>query len=137
MTTNDSRKRLIKLRKENGSFTKNKKELLEEIHKFYTDLYQDDHREVENPSESNTTNEAMCIPKVLPEEVERAIKETKPRKAGGLDGVTNDMLKSCGRETHKILADLFNKCVELNSIPVNWEDAKMILIHKKGDQADL
>ena len=61
----------------------------------------------------------------------------KTGKAAGPDGITNDILKSCGAETYKILTDLFHLCIKQKKILESWKNAKMILLHKKGDQTDL
>lgn len=35
------------------------------------------------------------------------------------------------------LAELFTKCLQQGEIPKDWQNAIIVLLHKKGDQQDL
>ena len=98
----------------------------------YSQLYADDLEDLPKPDKEDDE-----IPEIVIREVENAIRNSKTGKAAGPDGITNDILHSCGAETYKILTDLFNLCIKQKKIPESWKHAKMILLHKKGDETDL
>jgi len=130
--TNKSKRILTSLRKQDGTLTNNQKEIMNCINISYSQLYADDLEDLPTPDKEDDE-----IPEILIREVKNAIRNSKPGKAAGPDGITNDILKSCGAETYKILTDLFNLCIKQKKIPECWKNAKMMLLHKKGDQTDL
>ena len=73
---------------------------------------------------------------MLPNEVRSAIQNLINGKAARQDEISGEILKSCGSETHKALAYLFTQCLKHRDIPSSWKDAKVILLHKKGNQED-
>ena len=64
----------------------------------------------------------MKVPEVTTSEVEAAIKLCKGGKAGGPDGLTNDMSKVADNTIINVLVALFNKCLEQRKIPDEWND---------------
>ena len=126
------KKCLLRIKKEDGSTTANQQEILERIKEFYSTLYADD----TEPTTIDST-EKIDVPDVLPTEVQQALRSLKNGKAAGPDGITGELLKSCGDETCKTLADLFTRCLKQRSIPTSWKNAKVIILYKKGDQEDL
>ncbi|CAF4695383.1 unnamed protein product, partial [Rotaria sp. Silwood2] len=106
--------------------------MIERIKEFYSTLYADD---IEQTTTDST--EKNDVPDVLPAEVQQAIRSLQNGKAAGPDVITGELLKSCGDETYRTLADLFTRCPKQRSIPTSWKNAKVIILHKKGDQEDL
>jgi len=105
------------------------------IEDFYRDLYstnQPDWRPLENWSVK--TEE---VPPILKEEVRNAIDQMKKGKAPGEDNLTADILRLGGEDTIEILTKLFNKIMELEEIPTQWNEAKVIILYKKGDMKDI
>lgn len=43
------------------------------------------------------------------------------------------MLIEGGDKLKRELANFYNKCLEKQNIPVRWQLAEVVLIHKKGD----
>lgn len=84
-------------------------------------VYQNVQPKVENPSL---------------EEVIQAIKEMKNYKAPGSDGISSEMLKAGGIELasqlHKLIEDIWEK----EEMPLDWEEAVIVPLHKKGDKED-
>ena len=72
-----------------------------------------------------------------PWEVHHAIVKTKRGKAPGPDGVSNDLLRDAGEAMSTKLAELFNKCLLQCQVPEEWNNAIIILLHKKGDPKDI
>ena len=48
-----------------------------------------------------------------------------------------EMLKLGGKPVKRALMKLFSSCLKCRRIPVSWKHAKMLLLHKKGDQSDI
>ena len=68
------------------------------------------------------------------EEVKRALNETKGDKAHGMDGVRVEMLKEGGVTVLEGLVRVFNICIMLSIVPVDWVIACMVPLYKgKGD----
>ena len=58
----------------------------------------------------------------------------KKGKAAGYDQITGEMLKNLGRNGLILLTDVFNKAMNENTIPKDWEVGVIIPIFKKGDK---
>ena len=61
----------------------------------------------------------------------------KKGKAPGIDNITSDILKLGGKEVIKALKTIFNETLESQEIPETWGEAKMIILHKKGERRDI
>ena len=66
-----------------------------------------------------------------------AVKQMKDNKAPGNDDLSSDIFKISGNEINKQLVKLYNHILSEKKIPVKWKEAKIILLHKKGDKADI
>lgn len=77
------------------------------------------------------------IPNVLISEVREAIKSLKNDKAPGPDGITNEVLKAGEFTLWKVLAKLFDECIEQEDVPTQWKSSTTVIIPKKGDREDL
>ena len=76
-------------------------------------------------------------PPILPTEVNAAIKRLKRNKAPGNDNITADVLKDGGEPIIQMFTNMFNRCLSEGKLPSSWKNASVILIHKKGDTADI
>ena len=70
-------------------------------------------------------------------EIENAINTMNTGKAPGPDKITIDLLKDTGTIIHHKLANLYTTCLKDNKIPEDWNNAIIILLHKKGNTKDL
>jgi len=61
----------------------------------------------------------------------------KSNKSPGTDELTSDVIKEGGPETIKQLVILYNNIFKEKKIPTSWKEAKIILLHKKGDKTDI
>ena len=127
-----SKKRLLRIGKKDCSTTSHRQEILERITEFYSTLYDDS---IEQATNDSTVK--IDVPEVLPAEVQQAIRNLKNGKTAGQDGISVEILKACGDETYNVLTDLFTRCLKQRNIPTSWKDAKVTILHKKGDQEDL
>ena len=117
------------IKRQDGTITYNKEEILQEWEKFYENLYYD-----EPNNNEIITDEELNLPPFTLEEVKHAIKQLKCGKAPGIDKIHAEMLKAGGDSIAKALLKLFNRILETNKIPENFKKAEIILIHKKGDR---
>ena len=69
-------------------------------------------------------------------EVKNTLKEMKNNKAPGIDKVTNDIMILGGEKSVKQITNIFIQISETKNIPVEWKEAKMIILYKKGDTRD-
>ena len=58
-------------------------------------------------------------------------------KAPGPDQITSDVYKLGGEQITKGLTKCFNKILETKTIPPSWNEAKIIILYKKGDPDDI
>lgn len=69
------------------------------------------------------------------EEVMRAIRSCKPRKASGLDGIPGDVWK-CATNLQNVLVTIFNAIFEGAAYPDTWREGLIVPLYKKGDPLD-
>lgn len=70
------------------------------------------------------------IPLITPREVADAIKQTKPKKTPGFDGLQNIVLKNLSKKSIVQLLYILNSCINLSYFPDKWKKAKMLAFHK-------
>ena len=69
--------------------------------------------------------------------VKSAVKQSKKGKAPGPDNITIDLIDAAGDIINDKLATLFNECLIQSKVPEIWNEAIIILLHKKGDQKNI
>lgn len=67
----------------------------------------------------------------------KAMKEIKPKKTTGPDGIPAYILRDCAYVLSYPLTVLFNICIRTSTIPSVWKSSKVCPIYKKGDRHDL
>ncbi|GBP97634.1 Probable RNA-directed DNA polymerase from transposon BS, partial [Eumeta japonica] len=67
----------------------------------------------------------------------KLIKELKPRKAPGLDGVNNKAIKCFSAPLVALLVAIFNACIQNCHFPEAWKEAVIIGIPKPEKPRDL
>lgn len=65
-----------------------------------------------------------------------ALRRASAGKRPGIDGITNDMLKTAGEHGVQLLAATWKKFGEINYTPTLWRRALLKPLRKKGDQSD-
>lgn len=104
--------------------------------RHFSEMFKERGKCTERDNESHEEQRVELLDaRILESEVEKIIKELKNGKAAGSDGIPNELIKYHDKrnELHKILADLFNKIMELNKWPKEWNVGIIQPIHKKGD----
>ncbi|CAF1624010.1 unnamed protein product [Rotaria magnacalcarata] len=121
------------LKAEDGTRLTKRFDMERRIKEYYTSLFAS--KSVVPLVEDNREEDEM--PPILISEVRTAVQSLKADKAPGPDGITNEALKFGGYELWKIIAKLFNECLENEDIPTQWKQSLTIIIPKKGDREDL
>ena len=67
------------------------------------------------------------------EEVESVIKDLPTKKAPGIDGIVNEIIRNSKAILVPLLCSLFNIVLTNGIFPDEWCDAIIVPIHKKGD----
>ena len=71
------------------------------------------------------------------EEVRKAIRKAKNKKAAGPDGIFNEHIKDTEKHLTDAWTEMFNKCLERERIPDAWRKSTLKVLYKgKGDRSD-
>ncbi|KAI5732155.1 hypothetical protein M8J77_022354 [Diaphorina citri] len=97
---------------------------LEEWKKYILELFDDDRGE-EYVIENITTG-----PSILVDEIQKAIKNSKNRKAPGPDSIHTEIMKLFDSETLKPIAILFNNIYNTGLIPDDWLKSVFVTLPK-------
>ena len=102
---------------------------------FETLLNQSDNENLENYVPETVKYIPILDDFIRPDEVEKCIRELKPNKAAGVDGISPGLLKMLPYEWTVLLTHTFNK-IFVSGCPLNWTFMKMFTIFKKGSRQD-
>lgn len=138
----NAKKEIFNLRDKTGAIQSDRNAILNIAKEFYENLYTSvqpqpttaattDDTQSERPIITNVGSEEM--PDITFEEVSAALAEMKNGKSPGEDGVPVEAIKFGGDTLLETITALFNKCLELEKVPIAWQNAAIILLHKKGD----
>ena len=129
------RQEIYTLKESDGTIITERDRIIQRTEEFMTELYKG--RDQIDQRLPNSKPDDFQIPSVLRKEVEFAIYKLSNGKAAGDDNVTNEMLKLGGDPVVDVLTLLINKCISIKETPDSWKRAVILLLHKKGDKADL
>jgi len=77
------------------------------------------------------------FPWILTSETHRAIRSAKSDKTLGPDKIKNQTLEDFADVITNPLTRIFNKILEVKTVPTQWNTAEIIILHKKGDKKQL
>ena len=126
---------------EDDTVTTDRKRIVERSREFYENLYSTTH-----PVDQQTQLDHVDVkdhhqfesfPSVEAWEVKLAVKQSKKGKAPGPDNITTELIEAADELIYGKLATLFNECLHQSTVPEQWNEAIIILLHKKGDQRNL
>src|SRR3977135_2704666 len=131
LKTKEGKSLMVAIRNKDGSITTDRDKIVERCAEFY--------REYSSTADRPTiqTSADDSVPEVLSAEVQHAVKQMKNNKAPGDDGVVIDIIKEGGEVLYKQLSRLFTNCLRQRTIPKEWNNAIIILLHKNGDVKDI
>ncbi|KAH1028465.1 hypothetical protein HUJ05_001819 [Dendroctonus ponderosae] len=121
----------------NGQTTTNKRDILLIVRSFYAELYKKTTTTeigVGLPVIQNQGSEV--IPETTQDEINNCLKDMKNNKSPGDDEIFTEKIK-LGGSALKILCKLYNACLRNSITPDQWNKSIIILLHKKGDIAQI
>ena len=71
------------------------------------------------------------------EELNEVLKHAKNRKSCGLDSLPMELWKFGRNKLHMYILELFNKIIDKNQMPQEWETEMVINIHKKRNKKQM
>ena len=128
----DGKKLMVAIRDNNGNIITDRGKIVQRCAGFYGKLYSST---IDRPTTSRTHRHP--VPQVTCSEVENALKYMSNGKVPGPDGLVIELIKESGPEVWKRLAALFSKCIESSTVPSDWNEGSIVLLHKKGDIKDI
>jgi hypothetical protein len=129
------RKLLSSLKTKDGQEVTDKANITKTIEDFYRELYSTDRPDWRVGEDWDT--KADSVPPIMEDEVIKTLDQMKKGKAPGEDQLTADILKLEGQPTIAIITKLFNKIMQLEQVPSQWNESKVIILFKKGDVRDI
>ena len=78
--------------------------------------------------------ESMSRP-IEEQELDQALRNTRIRKSPGPDGILTEILVNGGRQLRAFLLVLLNICWVTEIIPLDWINANIAILFKKGDRS--
>ena len=131
---NRGRLQFTSVLEEDGTLTTDRERVVERSREFYEKLYSSTRHE---PPEADIEQQFEGFPNIKAWEVKSAVKQSKKGKAPGPDNITIDLIDAAGDIINDKLATLFNECLIQSKVPEIWNEAIIILLHKKGDQKNI
>lgn len=128
----NGRKLMVAIKDDQGNILTDRERIVQRCAEFYKKLYSSTQ---DRPTISSTQREP--VPHVTCSEIENALKHMTRGKAPGPDGVVIELIQDSGPEVWARLAELFTKCLETSTIPSDWNEGSIVLLHKKGDITDI
>jgi exonuclease III len=128
---------IITLKEEDGTLIHDLEKIVKRCEEFYTKLYSTRQPQDQPFIEDHENAARQACPAILPAEVREAIKQLKRDKAPGEDNITAGILQDGGEPIVSILTKLYNRCLSDGQVPNSWKNASVVIIHKKGDTADI
>lgn len=74
---------------------------------------------------------------VSKEAVSNQLSEVNTRKASGPDGRSPNLLKHLAEDHKSPLTEIFRQCLQPRVWPIQWNEARIISVHKKRSRSDL
>ena len=109
-----------------GATIIDKIEIIKRWEEFYENLYKGNQRHSNYPTHEE-------IPEILIEELRKALKYAKNKKATGPDGINAELLKFGGFYLERILLKLLNNIISTGVFPEELKNSEIVTLYKKGD----
>lgn len=84
-------------------------------------------------STSDVAHSDICI---STDKISSILKNLKPRKSPGTDGITNKCLKALPKKGIKYLTQIINYCLKLQYFPKTWKHSNIVPIRKPSKPPD-
>ena len=117
-------------------YTHDQDRMIKRCDEFYTNLYTTQLPQGQ-PSVQIRNTRNTPPPPIIPTEVSAAIKRLKRNKAPGNANITAGVLKDSMELIVQMSTNMSNRCLREGKLPSSWKYASVIIMHKKGDTADI
>ncbi len=74
----------------------------------------------------------LTFTEVSIQEVSTLLKDLKPSKSCGIDGLTARLIRDCGDFITPVLADIFNLSLKSSIFPDTWKTSMVTALFKEG-----
>lgn len=101
---------------------------------YFHSVFQRDTEDDPLPEVNYAINDALSTIRFTCEQVNSALRALDIAKACGPDKLSPRVLKECSAELAPSLTALYNMSLQLGRIPVQWKQANVTPIYKKGDK---
>ncbi|XP_067617821.1 uncharacterized protein tws isoform X5 [Eurosta solidaginis] len=114
----------------------------QEIANFFAQFFHSNYSAVVDSSPTNYpyelhSNNSICAPHLLPEDVLLHLKTLKESFKYGPDLNPTCFLKKCAEYIYQPLTDLFNLSLKNDIFPTAWKESFLIPLHKKGSKSSI
>jgi len=113
----------------NGNLTGNDQETAEALCSYFKDVFVKEG--YWNESVSLAQDPELVI-EVSEEQVTKFLKDLKPDKSAGPDGIHPLVLRSVADQISKPLTKLYKMSINTGKVPEDWRKANIVPIYKKG-----
>ncbi|XP_018359895.1 PREDICTED: uncharacterized protein LOC108759103 [Trachymyrmex cornetzi] len=133
---------IVKLQNRNNGIEHNRNKLIEIVEKFYEELCRSHRNENSTllliTAEKGVLNqESEDIPEITTGKIQNALRKMKNNRSPSDDEIVIEAIKIGGEIIMKKIETLFNLCLQDATIYYRWNNAVMILLHKKSDKTNL
>ena len=118
-----------------GKFRSDVIDKCELYNKFFCDQFSEASRYNVGVDSSTISSENVHF--IKSSQVKGFLRQIKPNKAPGPDGISGHILKHCSDSLYFPLSILFNKSYRSSCIPDDWKTANVVPIHKKEAKDDV
>ena len=123
---------LTVIKMDNGSTLTDEREISECMNEFFASVFTRENLENIPSFEQIITDDSLGLLQCSVDEVTKLLKELKPRKSPGPNGIHPLILKNCADTLAISICKIFNMSFSLGKIPDCWKQADIIPLHKKG-----
>lgn len=135
---NSEKEWIVSLKQRNNNMTK-RKDINETATSFFESLFKST-KDIAFDTDSDISfdsSENDTIFLLNETDVSSAIDSLKAEKSAGCDEIEAEMLKYGKDSLTPILTKIFNAILTTQLIPKQWQQSKIILLHKKGDKDNI
>ncbi|XP_073986750.1 uncharacterized protein [Rhodnius prolixus] len=125
------------LKNKNDNTLQDRIDIINEATSFFREVYSEKEPNATSENRSFLDDDEMVVEKFLEEEIRFCIRKLKKDKTPGEDSITNEVIQLSAPILLKPLTLLFNRILETEMMPKQWDKSNIILIAKKGNTQDL
>ena len=106
------------------------------LNTFFVSVFTQETPDIPDFQPSKKIAHPMADPIITAQEVVKKLSKLKPNKSPGPDGMHPRLLKEIGTSIAEPLSIIMNKSIEEGTVPLDWKDANVTPIYKKGKKTD-